>query len=120
MLMRRLIPPLRVLSFVLLLSANLSSPFTPSAVAVARVRDRQKRTIRCQSGSRYGVTSPLVPGYAARQRHLVLFAEDDSEEQEVDNFDGKGFAGYLAPYAIAVILGLGATGAFFKFVLLDY
>ena len=59
----------------------------------------------------------------------TLFAgvNDDStsntEEDAVgeqDNFDGKGFAGYLAPYAVALIGSIAVTVAFVKFVLLDY
>lgn len=45
---------------------------------------------------------------------------DDSDVDDQDSFDGKGFAGYLAPYAIAFLAALGATAAFVKFVLLDY
>ena len=37
-----------------------------------------------------------------------------------DNFDGKGFANYLLPYALALIGSVVATAAMFKFVLLDY
>lgn len=37
-----------------------------------------------------------------------------------DSFDGKGFAGYLAPYVLAFFLAVGVTAAFVKFVLLDY
>jgi hypothetical protein len=34
--------------------------------------------------------------------------------------DAKGFAGYLAPYALALLLSIAVTGAFVKYVLLDY
>mmetsp|Transcript_23130 Transcript_23130/g.37520 ORF Transcript_23130/g.37520 Transcript_23130/m.37520 type:complete len:117 (-) Transcript_23130:86-436(-) len=37
-----------------------------------------------------------------------------------DNFDGKGFAGYLAPYAVALLGSIAVTAAFVKFVLMDY
>ena len=58
-----------------------------------------------------------------------LFAgvDDDSnsntEEDAIrvkDKFDGKGFAGYLAPYAVALLGSIAVTAAFVKFVLLDY
>ena len=43
------------------------------------------------------------------------------EDREVDNsFDGKGFIGYLAPYAAALILSGFVTIAFFKYFLMDY
>mmetsp|Transcript_37957 Transcript_37957/g.82570 ORF Transcript_37957/g.82570 Transcript_37957/m.82570 type:complete len:83 (-) Transcript_37957:63-311(-) len=55
---------------------------------------------------------------------------DDSEGEENDSgvassdydssFDGKGFAGYLGPYALALFASIGVTWAFVKFVLLDY
>jgi len=59
----------------------------------------------------------------------TLFAgvDDDSNsniDQDLaeaqDNFDGKGFAGYLAPYALALVGSIAVTAAFVKFVLLDY
>ena len=40
--------------------------------------------------------------------------------EQQDSFDAAGFAGYLAPYAAAVLGALVATGLFVKFVLLDY
>ena len=54
-----------------------------------------------------------------------LNASEEDEQQEDSiadggNFDGKGFAGYLAPYAAALLVSLGVTAAFLKFVLLDY
>ena len=57
-----------------------------------------------------------------------LFAgvDDDSNSKEEDairekdKFDGKGFAGYLAPYAVALLGSIAVTAAFVKFVLLDY
>lgn len=44
-------------------------------------------------------------------------AESDLEKS---NFDGEGFAGYLAPYALALVASIAVTAAFVKFVLLDY
>jgi hypothetical protein len=42
---------------------------------------------------------------------------DDSDIN--DNFDGNGFANYLAPYALAVPFPL-LLEPFFKFVWMDY
>ncbi len=65
-------------------------------------------------------------------RRTLLFSEPDSEEsgdslpqtqQEdgaVEAFDGQGFAGYLAPYALALVGSLIVTALFVKFVLLDF
>jgi hypothetical protein len=38
----------------------------------------------------------------------------------VESFDGGGFAGYLAPYALAALGSIAATVIFVKFVLMDY
>ena len=46
---------------------------------------------------------------------------DSGELQTSDNnFDGEGFAKYLAPYAVALLGSIVATYAMFKFVLMDY
>lgn len=45
---------------------------------------------------------------------------DEDAIREKDKFDGKGFAGYLAPYAVALLGSIAVTAAFVKFVLLDY
>lgn len=37
-----------------------------------------------------------------------------------DSFDGRGFANYLAPYALTLVASIVVTGLFVKFVLLDY
>mmetsp|Transcript_310 Transcript_310/g.323 ORF Transcript_310/g.323 Transcript_310/m.323 type:complete len:124 (-) Transcript_310:27-398(-) len=46
--------------------------------------------------------------------------ENDDDTSMSNGFDGEGFAGYLAPYALALIGSIVVTGAFFKFVLMDY
>ncbi len=45
----------------------------------------------------------------------VSVAPEDS-----DNFDAAGFGNYLAPYLLAFVASVGITGAFVKFVLMDY
>lgn len=54
----------------------------------------------------------------------LYMAEDgennESDMKEVKGFDGEGFAGYLLPYALTALAGLIVTGAFFKFVMMDY
>lgn len=45
---------------------------------------------------------------------------DRSTETVGENFDANGFSGYLAPYALALLVSILVTGAFVKFVLLDY
>ena len=53
----------------------------------------------------------------------VLFQSsnpNDGSDDDVDNFDAKGFGSYLAPYALALFASMGVTYAFVKFVLLDY
>ncbi|CAB9513105.1 expressed unknown protein [Seminavis robusta] len=61
--------------------------------------------------------------HAAIQPNALFAADEDSNENEAeisDNFDAEGFGGYLAPYALAALASVVATGAFVKFVLLDY
>lgn len=43
---------------------------------------------------------------------------DDRLKEE--GFDAAGFAGYLAPYVLTLLLSIAVTGAFFKFVMMDY
>lgn len=61
---------------------------------------------------------------AKKYRTFPLYAGLDENNNQVekpdDNFDGKGFANYLAPYALALVGSVAATAALFKFVLLDY
>lgn len=45
---------------------------------------------------------------------------NDDDDNLADNFDAAGFAGYLAPYALALVVSVLAFGVFFKFVLMDY
>lgn len=49
---------------------------------------------------------------------------DDNDNQvdnaPSDNFDGQGFANYLGPYALALVVSIIVTAAFVKFVLMDY
>mmetsp|Transcript_18500 Transcript_18500/g.53352 ORF Transcript_18500/g.53352 Transcript_18500/m.53352 type:complete len:163 (-) Transcript_18500:440-928(-) len=67
------------------------------------------------------------------RRRLRLPAKGDDEDFDFDDedigadlgefadtFDGAGFAGYLAPYALALFVSVGVTAAFVKYVLLDY
>lgn len=62
----------------------------------------------------------------ARTISLHLTPEDSTrdEDNQVDKndagFDGEGFAGYLLPYSLAFLASIAVTGAFVKFVLLDY
>jgi len=62
------------------------------------------------------------PRHRRRSSHLTtrLSGGDDHIPEEKDAFDANGFAGYLAPYALAFLVTVAATFAFVKFVLLDY
>mmetsp|Transcript_1796 Transcript_1796/g.2472 ORF Transcript_1796/g.2472 Transcript_1796/m.2472 type:complete len:105 (+) Transcript_1796:91-405(+) len=46
--------------------------------------------------------------------------EDSPSDISSSGFDGQGFAGYLAPYAIALIGSVLVTALAFKFFFLDY
>ena len=69
----------------------------------------------------------LKPTAKTYQQQIPLRGlNDDNSEVEgsnddlEDNFDGKGFANYLGPYALALMASIAVTAAFVKFVLLDY
>ena len=51
---------------------------------------------------------------------IDIAPEGTDGNEDIDRMDLGGFAGYLAPYALALIASLGVTAAFLKFVLLDY
>jgi hypothetical protein len=46
--------------------------------------------------------------------------ENEVDEDDTDNFDGKGLANYLGPYALAFMASIAVTAGFVKFVLMDY
>jgi hypothetical protein len=72
----------------------------------------------------------LLPPKVNLQSATALLVGGDDEDyrqvkkassvEEQDNFDSQGFAGYLAPYALAVVASVAVTAGFVKFVLLDY
>lgn len=66
----------------------------------------------------------VCPNRSIDRLKLPHFAEQDEQSendiQEASGFDGEGFTGYLAPYALALLASVAVTAAFFKFVLLDY
>jgi len=69
-----------------------------------------------------------------RRNNRILFSEKNkdtevSQSQEMNpdddddnnkNFDAKGFASYLVPYALTLVISIAVTAAFVKFVLMDY
>ena len=67
------------------------------------------------------ITVQLVP-FGSSHHGTCLYAtgNDDKKGDLAENFDAQGFGGYLAPYAAALIASVLVTGAFIKFVLLDY
>lgn len=56
----------------------------------------------------------------ADENELVEVEDLNGSDPQKSNFDGEGFAGYLAPYALAMVASIAVTAAFVKFVLLDY
>jgi hypothetical protein len=63
----------------------------------------------------------------SRRPFRLHISENDDDAKENDesvspkgDFDGDGFANYLAPYALALFASIAVTAAFLKFVLLDY
>jgi hypothetical protein len=66
-------------------------------------------------GHNHRPINELKPLHMAEQDEV-----SENDIQDPSGFDGKGFAGYLAPYALAVLISIAVTAAIFKFVLLDY
>jgi hypothetical protein len=64
--------------------------------------------------------------HSRRPFRLHISENDDADEGSDESvspkgdFDGAGFANYLAPYALALVGSIAVTAAFLKFVLLDY
>jgi len=46
--------------------------------------------------------------------------KEEKKKKGEEGFDPVGFAGYLAPYVATLLLSIVVTGAFFKFVMMDY
>lgn len=59
------------------------------------------------------------PGRIANQL-AATGLDEESHIKTTDNFDGKGLANYLGPYALAFVLSIAVTAGFVKFVLMDY
>jgi len=104
----RKLPQLFILVAAGLFTRHFAVGFSPQ---------RSQPILRVQTNNiaakKYHAFFPLAAGLDGNNDQV-----DNSEVE--DSFDGKGFAGYLAPYAAALILSIGVTGAFVKFVLLDY
>jgi hypothetical protein len=64
--------------------------------------------------------------HSRRTFRLHISENDDANKENEESvspkgdFDGAGFANYLAPYALALVGSIAVTAAFLKFVLLDY
>ena len=74
------------------------------------------------------LTASRISRLSTTQLQAKISGEDGYDEprdgtslvENEERMDLGGFAGYLAPYAFALILSIGVTAAFVKFVLLDY
>jgi hypothetical protein len=76
---------------------------------------------------KYAFKSKSQRNHSRRPFRLHISENDDAKENENEesispkgDFDGEGFANYLAPYALALVASIAVTAAFLKFVLLDY
>mmetsp|Transcript_38147 Transcript_38147/g.46536 ORF Transcript_38147/g.46536 Transcript_38147/m.46536 type:complete len:148 (+) Transcript_38147:73-516(+) len=76
-----------------------------------------------------GIAGDGAVRFGLSKRYADNRGENSSGEETItenndlspqDNFDGKGFAGYLAPYILALFASIAATAGFVKFVLMDY
>lgn len=101
---------------ILVIATQLVDGFTITLHQSIKCRNIQIYPIRRTTVHNERILSSLFAG-----------VDDDSNSnteedaiREKDKFDGKGFAGYLAPYAVALLGSIAVTAAFVKFVLLDY
>lgn len=69
----------------------------------------------------------LVTGFTTRIRQPIKHQISQPNKQhrhrnykQNDNFDGKGLANYLAPYALTFLISIAVTAGFVKYVLMDY
>ena len=99
-------------AFLFLFSLASAIAFVPSA-AVRKTHAQQKA---------FDSGVDAFAGHFFFYGGISLYVKDtdDDNEDKLDNFDAGGFAGYLAPYALALVGSILATAAVFKFVLLDY
>jgi hypothetical protein len=84
-----------------------------------------RSTDNCVASSSVGIHC-----HVHRTRVIALFEENSDRDENdesmvpsnskdlVERFDGDGFVGYLAPYALALLASVAITAAFFKFVLM--
>eukprot|EP00978_Attheya_sp_CCMP212_P048022 scaffold462361_cov63-Attheya_sp.AAC.1 len=92
----------------------------------AMVAPTSARSIdKCVASSSVGIHCHIH-----RTRVIALFEENSDRDENdenmvpsnskdlVERFDGDGFVGYLAPYALALLASVAITAAFFKFVLM--
>ena len=98
-------------------------PFGSSFVAVRMTRTRvlTPKLANMNAFPSTTISHQRMTTYIYNNVSVSIRAQQgDEDDTSADNFDGKGFANYLLPYAIALIGSIAATAAVFKFVLLDY
>lgn len=94
------------------LMSLFAAAFSPSAYHPVT---QQKRAV-----SRYPASISLSANLEDDNQVEAKQAGETSESGAEENFDGEGFANYLAPYAVALLASIAVTGGFVKFVLMDY
>jgi hypothetical protein len=106
--------------------AKLSSILNPSLVITSAVL---LFSVQVASVDGFGIHRCRPPVTWLHASPCKLFLSHDNEDIARENngllpsspgFDGKGFAGYLVPYAATLLLSLAVTCFFIKFVLMDY
>eukprot|EP00525_Craspedostauros_australis_P006291 CAMPEP_0198121376 /NCGR_PEP_ID=MMETSP1442-20131203/31920_1 /TAXON_ID= /ORGANISM="Craspedostauros australis, Strain CCMP3328" /LENGTH=111 /DNA_ID=CAMNT_0043780165 /DNA_START=110 /DNA_END=445 /DNA_ORIENTATION=- len=98
-----------------------------AAIATIAANGFQVQPQRCRScemgrspvaAHRWHTTATIMT--TSTSKRWMSQNDDEESSQDAAGFDGKGFAGYLAPYALTLVLSVAATAAFVKFVLMDY
>ena len=100
---------------ILVVATQLVDGFTITLHQSIKCRNIQIYPIRRKTTHKERILSSLFAGVDDD-----INSKEEDAIREKDKFDGKGFAGYLAPYAVALLGSIAVTAAFVKFVLLDY
>ena len=89
---------------------------------LAHVADPTKTSISVDHRRQLKIAGSRISDTSAIGGNVLFQSSDpnDGSDNDVGNFDARGFGSYLAPYALALFASVGVTYAFVKFVLLDY
>ena len=77
-------------------------------------------TTRIRQPIKHQISQPNKQHRHRNYNLLAVLGDDKDVGEQNDNFDGKGLANYLAPYALTFLISIAVTAGFVKYVLMDY